>query len=189
MPSTDRLRVVAISGSLRSASFNRALLRAAVELQPESMAIEIFDLDGIPIFNEDVEKQGDPDRVTAWKSAIAGAGALLIAGPEYNFGISGVLKNAIDWASRPPGKSPLASKPTAIIGASGGPGATRLSQSMTRQVLSALAVPVLPAPMLMLGQAGDKIHDGRLDDERTRESLRRVLRALEVWAARFAASS
>ena len=110
--------MVAISGSLRQASFNRALLRAAIELQPESMAIEIFELDGIPLFNEDIEQQGDPERVTAWKAAIAGAGALLIACPEYNFGLSGTLKNAIDWASRPPGKSVLSGKPTAIVGAS-----------------------------------------------------------------------
>ena len=77
----------------------------------------------------------------------------------------------------------------AIIGASGGPGATRLAQSMTRQVLAALAVPVLPAPMLMIGGAVDRFQDGRLTDERTREQLSRVLRALEVWAARFATST
>jgi chromate reductase len=188
MAGVARLRVVAVSGSLREASFNRALLRAAVELQPDSMAIEIFELEGLPIFNEDIEKQGDPERVTAWKTAIAGAGGLLIASPEYNFGISGVLKNAIDWASRPPGKSSLIGKPTAIVGASGGPGATRLAQAMTRQVLSALAVPVLPTPMLMLAGAGDKFQDGRLTDQRTRDLLSRVLRALEAWAARFAVS-
>ena len=189
MAGPERLRVVAVAGSLRQASFNRALLRAAVEVQPESMAIEIFELDGLPMFNEDLEAQGDSERVAAWKAAIAGAGALLLACPEYNFGISGVLKNAIDWGSRPPGKSALIGKPTAIIGASGGPGATRLAQSMTRQVLSALAVPVLPAPMLMVGGAVDRFQDGRLTDERTREQLSRVLRALEVWAARFATSS
>jgi chromate reductase len=189
MTRAERLRVVAVAGSLSKASFNRALLRAAIELQPESMAIEIFDLDGLPLFNEDLEKQGDPPRVTAWQAAIASAGALLIASPEYNFGISGVLKNAIDWGSRPPGKSPLIGKPTAIVGASGGPGASRLAQAMTRQVLSALAVPVLPAPMLMVAQAGDKFEDGRLTDQRTRDALGRVLRGLEVWAARFAASS
>ncbi len=189
MTGGEPLRVVAISGSLRQASLNRALLRAAIELQPESMAIEIFELDGIPLFNEDIERQGDPERVTAWKAAIAGAGALLIACPEYNFGLSGTLKNAIDWGSRPPGKSVLIGKPTALIGASPTPGATRLAQAMTRQVLSALAVPVLPAPMFMLGLAGDKIQGGRLTDERSRDSLRRVLTGLEAWAARFAVSS
>jgi chromate reductase len=188
MAGGEPLRVLAVAGSLREASLNRALLRAAVELQPASMAIENFDLEGLPLFNEDLEHRGDPERVTAWKSAVASAGALLIACPEYNFGISGVLKNAIDWASRPPGKSALIGKPTAIIGVSSGPGATRLAQLMTRQVLSALAVPVLPMPMFMLGQGADKIQDGRLVDDRSRDLLGRVLGALEVWASRFSSS-
>ena len=183
--STPR-RVLAVAGSLREASFNRALLRAAVELQPPSMAIEIFDLAQLPSFNEDVEAKGDPPAVVAWKAAIASAEAILIAGPEYNFGMSGVLKNAIDWGSRPPGKSVLTGKPTALIGASSGPGATRLAQLMTRQVLAALAVPVMPMPMLMLGTAGEKFEDGRLTDERSRQLLQRVLSSLEVWADRFA---
>src|SRR5688572_30165511 len=184
-PSTP-LRVLAFAGSLRQASYNRALLLAAVELQPPSLSIEIFDLDGLPVFNEDLEAKGDPGKVVAWKAAIASADALLIACPEYNFGISSPLKNAIDWASRPPGKSVLAGKPTAIVGASSTAGATRLAQLMTRQVLSALAIPVLPAPMFMLGLAGEKFVDGRLTDERSRELLRRVLVGLEGWAARFA---
>jgi chromate reductase len=186
MTRSTPLRVLAVAGSLREASFNRALLRAAVELQPASMAIEIFDLAELPIFNEDLEAKGDPPAVAAWKAAIAAAEALLIAGPEYNFGISGVLKTAIDWGSRPPGKSALAGKPTAIVGASSGPGATRLAQLMTRQVLAALAIPVLPMPMFMLGTAGEKFEDGRLTDERSRELLRRVLSGLVAWADRFA---
>jgi chromate reductase len=180
------LRVLAVAGSLREASFNRALLRAAIELQPPTMAIELFDLGELPIFNEDLEAKGDPPAVTAWKTAIAAADALLIAGPEYNFGMSGVLKNAIDWGSRPPGKSVMAGKPTAVVGASSGPGATRLSQLMTRQVLAALAIPVMPMPMFMLGTAGEKFQEGRLTDERSRELLKRVLTGLEVWADRFA---
>jgi chromate reductase len=186
MPQDSPISVLAVAGSLRQASFNRALLRAAVELRPPSMAIEIFDLDGLPLYNEDVEKQGDPERVVAWKSAIAAADALLLACPEYNFGISGVLKNAIDWASRPPGKSAILGKPAAIIGASHTAGATRLAQTMTRQILSALAVPVMPAPMLMLGQASDKFQDGRLTDERSRDQLGRVLQGLASWATRLA---
>jgi chromate reductase len=183
------MKVLGLSGSLRAASFNRALLRAAAEVAPETMAVEIFPLDAVPLFNEDVERQGDPEAVAALKAAIASADAILIACPEYNFGITGVLKNALDWASRPPGKSVMAGKPTAIVGASGGAGATRLSQAMTRQILSALAVPVLPVPFLLLGQAADKIQDGRLIDERSREVLARVLRALESWARRLAAPS
>ena len=186
MTRSTPLRVLAVAGSLRQASFNRALLRAAIELQPPSMAIEIFDLGELPIFNEDVEAKGDPPAVATWKAAIASADALLIAGPEYNFGMSGVLKNAIDWGSRPPGKSLLAGKPTAVVGASSGPGATRLAQLMTRQVLAALAIPVMPMPMFMLGMAGEKFQEGRLTDERSRELLRRVVTGLEAWADRFA---
>ena len=186
MTRSTPLHVLAVAGSLRQASFNRALLRAAIELQPPSMAIEIFDLGELPIFNEDVEAKGDPPAVATWKAAIASADALLIAGPEYNFGMSGVLKNAIDWGSRPPGKSLLAGKPTAVVGASSGPGATRLAQLMTRQVLAALAIPVMPMPMFMLGMAGEKFEEGRLTDERSRELLRRVVSALEAWADRFA---
>jgi chromate reductase, NAD(P)H dehydrogenase (quinone) len=187
MTGGDRLRVLGFSGSLRAASLNSALLRAAVEMAPETMTIEVFPLDRLPLYNEDLEKQGDPEGVTAWKAAIAAADALLIACPEYNFGISGVLKNAIDWASRPPGKSAIAGKPTAIIGASPTAGATRLAQAMTRQILSALAVPILPVPFLMLPQAGDKIQDGNVTDERTRELLARVLRGLESWAGKIGA--
>jgi chromate reductase len=180
MTRSTSLRVLAVAGSLREASYNRALLRAAVELQPASMTIEIFDLVDLPVFNEDDEAKGDPEAVVAWKAAIASAEALLIAGPEYNFGMSGVLKNAIDWGSRPPGKSVLVGKPTALVGASSGPGATRLAQLMTRQVLAALAVPVMPMPMFMLGTAGEKFQEGRLTDERSRLLLQRVLSGLEV---------
>ena len=188
MAEGERLRVLAFSGSLRAASLNTALLRAAVELAPDTMTIEIFGLDRLPLYDEDLEKSGDPEGVAAWKAAIAAADALLIACPEYNFGISGVLKNAIDWASRPPGRSSILGKPTAIIGASPGSGATRLAQAMTRQILSALAVPVMPLPFFQLGQAGDKVQDGVVTDERTRELLTRVLRGIETWTRRLASA-
>jgi chromate reductase len=178
--------VLGISGSLRSASLNSALLSAAAELLPETMTLEILLLEGVPLFNEDLEAAGDPERVTALKASIAGADALLIACPEYNFGMSGALKNAIDWASRPPGRSVLSGKPTALIGASAGPGGTRMAQAMARQVLSALAVPVLPVPFFLLAAAADKFQDGRLIDERSRTQLSRVLGSLETWARRFA---
>jgi chromate reductase len=185
MATGERLRVLGFAGSLREGSFNRGLLRAAIELAPDAMTLDVFDLGAIPLFNEDVERQGDPEAVTAFRAALAGADALLVASPEYNFGISGVLKNAIDWASRPPGKSVLSGKPTAIVGASPGPGATRLSQAMLRQVLTALAVPVLPSPLFMLAQSGDKFADGRLADERSRELLRRVLDGLVTWTTKL----
>lgn len=112
------LRVLGIAGSLRSASHNRGLLDAAKELVPDGVEIETFDIGDLPMYNQNVEAEGDPDTVTAFKAAIREADALLIVTPEYNYGLPGVLKNAIDWASRPPLGSPLTRKPVAVMGAS-----------------------------------------------------------------------
>src|SRR5919201_6101022 len=120
----ETMRILGIPGSLRAGSYNRQLLRAARELAPEPMEIELFELHDIPPYNGDVEAQGDPEPVAAFKDAIRHAHGLLIATPEYNRGIPGVLKNAIDWASRPPLGSPLAGKQVAIMGASTGRGGT-----------------------------------------------------------------
>src|SRR5690242_13902531 len=122
MAEAKKLRVLGFAGSLRSASYNRALIRAAQELAPPNMTIDVFDLAAIPLYNADVEAQGDPEPVAAFKQAIRGADALLIATPEYNHGVPGVMKNAIDWASRPPRQSPLDGKPVGILG--GSPGIT-----------------------------------------------------------------
>src|SRR3954469_19095034 len=108
------MKLLGVSGSLRAASFNTALLRTAQECAPEGVTIEIFGLHDLPLFNQDVEDLGDPEPVKAWKAAIAGADALLLACPEYNGGITGVLKNAIDWASRG-SPSVLAGKTACII--------------------------------------------------------------------------
>src|SRR5688572_23791882 len=131
------LLVCGIAGSLRKASLNRALLRSAQELAPANMEIRIFDRVGeLPLYNEDVDKAGDPEPVAALKRAIADADALLIATPEYNQGVPGVLKNAIDWASRPPRGSVLAGKPTAIFGASPGVTGTARAQGHPRAHLA-----------------------------------------------------
>src|SRR5437660_4905537 len=116
-------RVLGISGSLRKSSFNTALLRAAQGLAPEGLTITLADIHAIPVYDEDVRTQGFPDAVAKLREAIAAADALLFATPEYNYSVSGVLKNAIDWASRPPSQ-PFAGKPMSIIGASGRMGGT-----------------------------------------------------------------
>lgn len=126
-------RALGIPGSLRSGSYNRALLRAARELAPEGMGIDTFELHDVPPYNGDVEAEGDPRPVVALKQAIREADALLIATPEYNRGLPGVLKNAIDWASRPPLASPLARKPAAVMGASTGMGGTARAQEQLRR--------------------------------------------------------
>jgi chromate reductase, NAD(P)H dehydrogenase (quinone) len=118
---TDHVHVLGIAGSLRQKSYNKAALRAAAELVPEGMTLEIYDIAPIPLFNADVEAQGDPEPVRDFKARLAAANALLIATPEYNYSMPGVLKNALDWASRPVATTPLGEKPLAIIGASGGP--------------------------------------------------------------------
>ena len=124
----NRVHILGISGSLRKGSFNTGLLRAAQELAPEGMEIAIFDLKDIPLYNGDVEAEGDPESVTALKEAIRNSDGVLFASPEYNHGITGVLKNAIDWASRDRDEGSLNGKPAAIVGA-GGVSATARAQA------------------------------------------------------------
>ena len=151
------MRVFGIAGSLRAGSFNRSLLRAAVELAPDGMEIGIFErLGEIPPYNEDVEKSGDPEPVAALKKAIREADALLIATPEYNYGVPGVLKNAIDWASRPPRDSVLARKPAAIMGASPGQGGTVRAQLALRQSFLFTQIHALLRPEVLIASAGEK---------------------------------
>src|SRR6266446_4606888 len=181
------LRVLGVAGSLRRGSFNRALLRAATELAPDGMAITIFDgLAAIPPYNADVEAEGDPPPVAAWKSAIAAADALLIATPEYNYGVPGVLKNAIDWASRPPGKSVLNGKPAAIVGASMGQGGTIRAQLQLRQAFLFTEVYALLKPEVAIPRCQEKFAgEGRLIDEATRGHVRKLLEALRDWTLRL----
>lgn len=180
------MRVLGIAGSLRKASFNRALLRAAQELAPKEMEITVFDLAPIPPYNEDVEKEGDPGPVKALKDAIRSADALLVVSPEYNYGIPGVLKNAIDWASRPPGKSPLNGKPAAIMGASQGTGGTVRMQLALRQAFLFTDTYAMLKPEIYVARAQDKFDaEGRLTDEKTREFVGKLLAALVPWAQRF----
>ena len=180
------LRVLGIAGSLRTASYNKMLLRAAVELAPAGMEIEIFDIGGIPLFNEDVEAAGTPPAVEAFRDAIRRADALLIATPEYNHGVPGVLKNAIDWASRPPRKSPLAGKPAALFGASPGMTGTARAQTQLRASFVFTDTPALPQPEVLVFRAHEKFDaDGRLTDEPTRVFVGRLLVALADWTTRL----
>jgi chromate reductase len=180
------VKVLGFAGSLRKGSLNRALLRAAVELAPAGMTIETFDLEGIPLYDGDVEAQGDPPPVAAFKQAIRGAGALLVATPEYNYGVPGVLKNAIDWASRPPTGSVLNDKPAAIMGASPGGFGTTRAQHQLRQVFCFTRTLPLPHPEVQVARAAEKFDgDGRLTDEKTREFVRSLLVALAAWTKRL----
>ena len=185
--SEDTLRVLGIAGSLRVNSYNKALLRAALELAPATMEIRPFDLDAIPLYNGDVEERGDPEPVAALKAAIREADALLIATPEYNYGVPGVLKNAIDWASRAArGERPvLSGKPVAIMGASPGPGGTIRAQLQLRQAFVFTQTYALAAPEVAVSRAHEKFDaTGRLTDEPTREYVKKLLLRLADWAPR-----
>jgi chromate reductase, NAD(P)H dehydrogenase (quinone) len=160
------------------------MLEAARELAPEGLEIEIIDLSPIPPYNGDVEAEGIPAPVQALKARIEAADALLFATPEYNHLMPGVLKNAIDWASRPP--SALRRKPAAIMGASAGTSGTARAQLSLRQVLTATECYVLPAPQVLVASARDRFDaNSRLTDEPARRMIRSLLEALPEWIERF----
>jgi chromate reductase len=178
-------RVLAIAGSLRRASCNLRLLEAARDCAPAAMAIELYDdLAAIPSFDEDLEASsgGGPDAVKHLRRRVAAADGLLIATPEYNHSVPGVLKNAIDWLSRPAPDEVLAGKPVAVVGATRGRWGTRLAQSALRQVLYATESVVLPSPALFVREAEALFdEDGRLTDAATREQLTALLAAFARW--------
>jgi chromate reductase, NAD(P)H dehydrogenase (quinone) len=178
-------RVVGFAGSLRRGSFNRALLRAAEELAPAGMALELIEIGDLPFYNADVEAQGDPPAVAAFKDALSGADGLLIAAPEYNDGIPGVLTNAIDWGSRLPGRSPLAGRPVALAGASPSQVGTARGQLHLRQLLGHALARVLPPPELLVASAHTRFDaDLRLTHGPTRRVLAELLERFALWIGR-----
>jgi chromate reductase len=186
METQEPVTILGFAGSLRRSSFNRALLRAAVEAAPARMHVEIFDLAPIPLYNADVEAEGDPAGVKAFKAAIAAADGVLMVTPEYNHGTPGVMKNAIDWASRPPNRAALDRKPVGIIGASPGMTGSARGQSQLRQAFEFTNSYAMPQPELLVFRAHEKFDDeGRLIDEPTRERLAAWLTAFEAWVRRL----
>ncbi len=175
------VRVLGFAGSLRQGSYNRAVLRAAGELAPEGMSLEVFDLSPIPLYNADVEVAGVPEPVRQFKERIAAADALLIVTPEYLYSVPGVLKNALDWASRPSKDSPLNRKPVAITGAGGLFGTVR-AQGHLRQILLHNGVLVMTKPEVYITRCREKFDaNGRLVDESDRAAIRALLEALAAW--------
>lgn len=186
MPAAKPLHILGIAGSLRKASYNRSALRAAQELAPEDVTIEAFDLEGIPLFNED-EEHRPPARVSLFKSRIRAADALLIVTPEYNYSVPGVLKNALDYGSRPYGDNAWSGKPAAIMGASVGLFGTARAQYHLRQIAVNLNLLVMPGPEVMIAAAQQKFSaDGVLTDEPTRQRIRKLVEALAAWTRRLA---
>jgi chromate reductase len=183
------MNVIGISGSLRKGSFNTAALRAAQGLAPEGMTIERAEIGDLPLYNDDVRAAGFPPPAERLRAQIAAADAVLLVTPEYNYSISGVLKNAIDWASRPPNQ-PFEAKPVAIMGASPGLFGSARAQYHLRQMLIFLNAMPLNRPEVMIGQAQNKFDaDGNLTDEPTREFIRKLLVALRDWTERLKRSA
>ena len=173
-----KVKILGIAGSLRKKSYNKALLQTALEVAPADCQLEIFDLSKIPLYNQDEETRM-PASVVDFKAKILAADAILIATPEYNYSIPGVLKNAIDWASRPYGDSAWNGKTVALMGASPAVQGTSRSQYHLRQVFVYLNMHALNQPELMIGQAMDRFDaEGRLTDAKSRQKVAELLSAL-----------
>ncbi len=177
---TAPVHVLGFSGSLRRGSYNTALLREAASLLPDGMLLKTFDLSPIPLYNQDVEQEGWPAAVETFRARLAAADALLIATPEYNFSIPGVLKNALDWASRPP-DSPLNNKPLAMMGTGGRYGTLRAQMHLRDIVLHNNMHP-LNGSSVMIARAWQVFNEeGQLTDDAARQSIRNMLQALLAW--------
>ena len=180
-----RYKILGICGSLRSKSYNRSALRAAAELMPASMQLSIANYDAIALFNQDVQEQGIPGAVTQLAEEIRAADALLIASPEYNFSISGVLKNAIDWLTRVP-VQPFKDKPVALMSASAGPLGGARHQYEVRKILGSQDALVLTRPEVFIGLAQTKFDaSGTLTDEMSRKVVSDQMLAFERWIERL----
>jgi chromate reductase len=181
----DVLRVVGFAGSPRRGSFNRALLDAARQLAPSRMSISRIEIDDLPFYNADVEAEGDPAAVVEFKAAIRAADGVIIATPEYNDGIPGVLTTAIDWGSRPPGVAPLTGKPVALMGASPSQVGTARAQLHLRQLLGHVHARTLPSPELLVAAAHERFdRELQLRHEGTRRVLAALLERFANWIDR-----
>jgi chromate reductase len=180
-----KVHILGFAGSLRKQSYNRAILAAALEMVPDDASLEIFDLEGTPPFNQDLELQ-PPDKVKEFKAKIRAADAILIATPEYNYSIPGVLKNAIDWASRPYGDSAFDGKPVAVMGASVGMLGTARAQYHLRQSFVFLNMYPLNQPEVMVPFVQEKIdQNGKVTDEKTKKKIGELLESLVAWTEKL----
>lgn len=184
------MHIIALSGALRRASYNTALLRAAVEMAPEGVSIELRTLHGIPLYDGDVEAQGIPEAVTTLREEIRAADALLIGTPEYNNSIPGVLKNGLDWLSRPSGEGAklFGGKPTGLIGAAPGGFGTVQSQDALLSVFRTFGSDFWMGGRLMVSRAGTVFDaDGKLVDDKVREQLQTFVQGFVDFVRRRAA--
>jgi chromate reductase, NAD(P)H dehydrogenase (quinone) len=179
------VNILAICGSLRAGSYNRLALRYAIGVRPPGMQVEVADISQIPLYNEDVRVEGFPPSVETLRRQIAAADGLLFATPEYNYGLPGVLKNAIDWASRPPDQ-PFAGKPMAIMGAAAGGGGTVRAQYDLRRHAVFLDMHAMNKPEVFIALAHTKFDaEGNFTDEPGRGFIRDMMIALDRWTRLF----
>lgn len=184
---SDTVRILGIAGSLRRQSYNRAALRAAVNLVPPGATLEVADISGLPGFNQD-DEQNPPAKVVELKRQIRAADAILLVTPEYNYSIPGVLKNAIDWASRPYGDSAWSGKPVAVMGASIGAIGTARAQYHLRQCFVFLNMHPVNQPEVMIANAAERFDEhGNLTHEPTQQIIRQLLENLVAWTLRLRA--
>ncbi|HXZ30219.1 MAG TPA: NAD(P)H-dependent oxidoreductase [Dehalococcoidia bacterium] len=182
------LNILGFAGSLRTGSYNRALLRVAADLVPKDAKLDIFDLEGIPPFNQDLENSM-PKIVKEFKAKIRSADAILVATPEHNYSMPGVLKNAIDWASRPYGDNSFEGKPVAMMSASTGMLGGARAQYQLRQVFVFLNMHPLNKPEVFVAFANQKFDEkGNLTDEQTKEFIKQLLQALVAWTRKLKSS-
>ena len=181
------LKILGIPGSLRKASFNRSALAAAQWLLPDGASLDVFELEGIPVYNQDLDKQ-PPARVVELKAHVRAADAILFATPEYNYSIPGVLKNAIDWASRPYGDSAWQGKPVAVMGASVGVLGSARAQYHLRQCFVFLNMYPVNQPEVLIANAAQRFDErGELTDETSRDLIRKLLAELVAWTKKLKA--
>ena len=181
----SRLKILGIAGSLRKGSFNRGLVRVAGDVAPDDVEIEALDLDDIPLYDGDVDMAGRPDPVTELMTKIADADAVLFATPVYNGSYSGVMKNAVDWASRRFDRPVFAEKPVAVMGAGGVVGTAR-AQAALRELLMGQGCYVLPRPRVHIIIGANEFDvDGNVLDEDARQSIAALVEALATWTRRL----
>ncbi len=181
----ENIKIVGLVGSLRKDSLNKALMAAALELCPLEAKIEVADISALPLFNQDLESNLPP-AVKEFKNKINNADAFLIATPEYNYSVPGGLKNALDWGSRPYGENSFGDKPVAVMSASTGMLGGARAQYHLRQIFVRLNLHPVNKPEVLVAFANDKIKEGKVVDEKTREKIQELLQALVAWTKRLA---
>ena len=181
-------KILTISGSLRKQSLNTALLRAAAEIGSAQNEYQLAEIGDLPLYNSDLDGDSRPAAAQRFYDQVAQADGVILATPEFNYSIPGVLKNAIDWASRPAYRSPFAGKPVGILGASMSPVGSARAQAHLRQVLGGIVACTFPYPEFLAGAAHTKFDDsGKLTDDTTREFLKKYLTAFDGWVAKLSA--